>query len=220
MSTTITRHLEAETLMSYAAGGLAEPLAAVVSAHLALCPACRAELADMELMGACLLGARANQPVHGGVAVPARPRDTAMAAPSLSAPSLTTGHDRLPGPIARRYGLSLETIPWKRLGPGVMHHRLPLSGSATGDLRLLKIAAGRRMPEHGHAGGELTLVLDGAYGDETGTYFAGDIQGVGEEIEHTPIADKELGCICLVASERPAHFKGLFARLLQPLTGM
>lgn len=215
MSTQINRHLETATLMSFAAGSLAEPLAAVAAAHLAVCHHCRAELADMELLGACLLGARENQPVHGGVRIPAMPREPSRPVAFARAP-----HDRLPAPLAHRYGLSLETVPWKRLGPGVWHHRLALSDGVEGDLRLLKISAGRRMPEHGHGGTELTLVLDGAYGDETGTYRTGDVQDVAEDLEHTPIADKDVGCICVVASERPARFKGLFSRLLQPLTGM
>ena len=215
MSKTIDRHLEAATLMSFAAGTLAEPLAAVAAGHLSVCRQCRDELADMELLGACLFGARSNQPTHGGVPVPSLPRDDAAPVPLSTA---TSG--RLPGPIARRYGLSFDTIPWTRLGPGIWHHRLALSDESTGDLRLLKISAGRRMPEHGHGGTELTLVLDGAYGDETGTYRAGDVQDVGEDLEHTPVADKEFGCICIVASEQPARFKGLFSRLLQPLTGM
>ena len=76
------------------------------------------------------------------------------------------------------------------------------------------------MPDHGHGGSELTLVLDGAYADETGEFRRGDIQDVDDEVEHRPVADKELGCICLIASERPARFKSLVGRLMQPWTGM
>ena len=76
------------------------------------------------------------------------------------------------------------------------------------------------MPDHGHGGAELTLVLEGAYSDETGAYRRGDMQDVDETIEHTPVADTETGCICLIASEQPARFKGLVGRLLQPWTGM
>ena len=128
--------------------------------------------------------------------------------------------DALPGPIARKYGLSMDTIPWRRLAPGVWHHRLALSPGVTGDLRLLKIAAGRRMPEHGHGGTELTLVLDGSFDDETGTYRRGDIQDVDGDLEHRPVASAQTGCICLVAAEQPARFKGIFSRLIQPWTGM
>ena len=222
MSSTIKRHPDAVTLMTYAAGGLAEPLAAVVAAHAAMCPGCRAELADLELLGAALLlsgeGASGEAALgEGPIEVPARPQDghtTSMARRRKIA------GDRLPHPIAAAYGLTFERIAWKRLGPGILHHRLALSQGVEGDLRLLKISPGRMMPEHGHGGAELTLVLDGAYSDESGDYRCGDIQDVDEVVEHRPVADAIAGCICLIASERPARFKGFMGRLLQPLTGM
>ena len=126
----------------------------------------------------------------------------------------------LPPTIARHFGLTCDSIPWKRLGPGIWHHRLALSPATVGDLRLLKIAAGRKMPDHGHGGSELTLVLDGAYIDETGAYLRGDMQDVDDEVDHQPVADSKTGCICLIASEQPARFNGFWVRLLQPWTGM
>ena len=215
MSTAIMRHVDAATVMSFAAGTLAEPLAAVVAAHVSMCEECRAELDNMELMGTALMGT-----VVGGdtrAPVPARP-DDAEAPPVASHRSAHDG--RLPEPIARGYGITFDSIPWKRLAPGVWHHRLALSDGAEGDLRLLKIAPGREMPDHGHGGTELTLVLDGANGDETGEYCRGDIQDVDEEIEHKPVADTVMGCVCLIACESPARFKSLVGRLLQPWTGM
>jgi putative transcriptional regulator len=221
MSTTISQHPDSATLVSYAAGSLAEPLAAVVAAHAAMCPQCSVELADLDIIGAAIL--------LGGPPTAARVTSIPLSLPP-DAPgrddkrtldrSAIVRPERLPAPIALAYGLSFASIPWKRLGPGVWHHRLALSKAAKGDLRLLKIGPDRRMPDHGHGGGELTLVLDGAFRDVTGRYGIGDVQDVGESVEHTPHADRTTGCICLIASERPARFKGLLSRLLQPLTGM
>ena len=219
MSTTIHRHPDAETLMSYAAGALAEPLSAVVAAHLSMCEGCLIETADMELIGSVLLTAPAGglEAVRG-VAVPPRPAEQRGTTVAVDAGHAARG--RLPMPIAARYGLSFETIPWKRLAPGVLHHRLAVSPGVDGDLRLLKIAPGCTMPEHGHSGTELTLVLDGAYADETGEYRAGDVQDADAEVEHTPVTDRDHGCVCLIASEGPARFKGLIAKLIQPWTGL
>ena len=217
MSTTIMRHPDPATLMSYAAGSLTEPLAAVAAAHISMCDECRAELADMELLGAALLSGAEQVPVGAAMQAPHRPTDVSV---SEVARSRAEPSDRLPAPIAAAFHLSFDAIPWKRLGPGVLHYRLPLSHGVEGDLRLLKIGPGRVMPDHGHGGGELTLVLDGAYNDATGSYRRGDIQDVDETVEHTPVADKETGCVCLIASERPARFKGLVGKLLQPWTGM
>lgn len=224
MNNMIKRHPDATTLISFAAATLAEPLAAVVSAHAAVCQQCRNELANLDLLGATLLLGQAPRLAGQGEerdalssVVPLRPTGSgAQEAPKRPLDAA----ERLPFPIAVGYGLSFDTIPWKRLGPGVWHHRLPLSAGIDGDLRLLKISPGRLMPDHGHGGAELTLVLDGAFSDVTGEYRLGDLQDVDDGLEHKPLTDEIAGCICLIASERPARFKGLFGRLFQPLTGM
>jgi len=220
MTIRATRHPDAATLMSYAAGTLPEALAAVVASHAAMCADCRAEIADLELMGEALLLSRPRHPLPAMAG-------SAVALAERRAPSRQSGarrlapHDSLlPAPIVARYGLSAETVPWRLLGPGVWHARLALSSPAAGDFRLLKISPSRTMPEHGHGGTELTLVLDGAYADDSGRYTRGDLQDIGEDGEHQPVADARDGCICLIASERPARFKGLVGRLIQPLTGM
>lgn len=220
---TISRHPDPANLMAFVAGTLPEPLAAVVAAHVSICPHCRSEIRDLELMGAALI---ANSPALAEASeVPRTPvfagdlrhDDVRAATPTHER---LVWRDRLPQPIAVRYGLTFETIPWRRLAPGVWHHRLPLAGKGEGDLRMLRIAAGRRLPEHGHGGSEMTLVLEGAFHDVTGIYRAGDIQDVDEEIEHQPIANDGPDCICIAASEQPARFKGVLGRMLQPLIGM
>jgi putative transcriptional regulator len=217
--TTIICHPDPATLMSFAAGTLAEPLAAVVAAHVDMCEACRCEVDDLDLVGALLLAEVA--PGRGAVSrAPATLPVIARAEADVGPGRHADPSGRLPRRLAAAYQLSFDSIPWKRLGPGVWHHRLPLGAGGRGDLRLLKIGPGRVMPDHGHGGGELTLVLDGAYSDETGTFRRGDIQDIDESVEHTPVADRDTGCICLIASERPARFKGLVGRLIQPWTGM
>lgn len=66
----------------------------------------------------------------------------------------------------------------------------------------------------------MTLVLRGSYTDSTGHYAAGDVADLADDVEHAPIADAKEGCICLIASEKPARFKGLLARMMQPLAGL
>jgi putative transcriptional regulator len=220
MTNRIKRHPDAATLMSFAAGSLSEALSAVVSAHLSLCRQCRGEVRDLEYVGAALIEEFPTTNNLASVAPDIAGLQNVKKTSSLRLTSTSLLAGRLPATIAARYSLSDDTIPWKRLGPGIWHHRLELSPGLEGDLRLLKIGAGRRMPNHGHGGEELTLVLDGAYRDETGEYRRGDIQDVDSEIEHRPVADEQFGCMCLIASERPARFKGFIGRLLQPWTGM
>lgn len=214
---TIEHHPDDATLMSFAAGSLAEAHAAVVAAHISMCPVCRREVRLMQTIGAGLLNdltpsrplrglPKVDAVMSGGDARLTRARRPATA--------------EVPDVIAPLAGARLDQIAWKRLGPGVWHYPLPLSQPDKSDLRLLKVAPGREIPEHGHGGAELTLLLDGAYCDESGRYVRGDLADHDEDVEHQPVADPELGCVCLIATERKARFKSLVARALQPLTGL
>ena len=202
--TTIRHHPDSATLMSFAAGALAEPLAAACSVHVSMCAQCRGELRDMELVGATLLGAAPTR--AGRVAAPTRPLETALAEHS---PKDRSGSaDALPAPIASKYGLALDQIPWKRLAPGIWQHHLALSPGAQGELYFIKLAPGCPLPLHGHTGAELTVVLTGAFTDASGEFRRGDMQDIDSATEHQPVGDREEGCICLVAAEGPYLLKG------------
>lgn len=211
--TKITHHPDHATLLAFSAGSLAEALAVVVAAHVDRCPACRRELATMDLLGDLLLQSLPASRLEAPAPVMQLRRQEA------DVPETTVVEPRgdLPPSLCRLLRFGLDDVPWRRLGLGVWHHRLP---SGSGDLRLLKVAPGRSMPEHGHGGSELTLLLRGSYADETGIYRAGDLADLDDDIEHTPKADAETGCICVIASEKPARFKGLIPRIVQPLIGM
>ena len=114
----------------------------------------------------------------------------------------------------------LQDLAWKKKAPGVAMFDVKLPASARGQLRLLRIGAGRAMPEHGHGGEEITMVLKGAYVDHMGRFAAGDVADLDEDIEHRPVVEQDGDCICLVATEQPTRFKSLTARLLQPFVGI
>ena len=211
----ISHHPDDSTLMSYVAGSLAEPLSAVVCAHLAMCPYCVGEVRRMERIGAALMDtlepASLSRPVPQ-LALRAMEADVAARHQEPAA------EGDIPVPLRRMLGARIDDIHWKRLGPGVWH--VPLTTQrGGGDLRLLRVGLGRAMPEHGHGGTELTLILRGSYRDEFGIYYPGDVADLDSDAEHRPVADEKLGCICIIASERRAHFKSLVARIFQPLTG-
>ena len=91
---------------------------------------------------------------------------------------------------------------------------LPTSESASA--RLLFIPAGAAVPDHGHRGMELTLVLQGAFADETDRFARGDVEVADQDMEHMPVADIGADCICLAATDAPLRFTSLIPRLLQP----
>jgi putative transcriptional regulator len=181
----------------------------VAAAHADLCPRCRHEVAALERVGGALM---ANlSPV--AVGEPRRPAPAA--AHELHQPVTCSPDGEIPRPVARLIGGGLDAVRWRWLGPGVWDHGLPVAGA--GKLRLLKLAPGRNVPEHGHGGSELTLVLRGSFHDETGRYLRGDVAELDESVAHQPVTDKDGDCICLVASEKPEQFSGRIARHWQRL---
>ena len=69
-------------------------------------------------------------------------------------------------------------------------------------------------------GAEFTCVLSGGFSDETGSYGPGDFAEADPTLTHTPRADPDGECVCLIASEGPMRMRGLIGRLLQPLFGV
>jgi putative transcriptional regulator len=210
---TISHHPDDATLMSYTAGGLSEALALVVATHLAVCERCRHEVRLMERIGATLLDALDGTPV--GPPTVHRPR---LSLPD-QAPVAGRPSGDVPPPLSNLVGTSFSALRWKRLLPGVFRHEIALSAGKPGYLMLLRADPGRAIPQHGHGGSELTLVLQGAYGDETGRYECGDCADLDADIEHRPVADAVMGCICVVASVTMPRRTGVLGRLIQPLIG-
>ena len=80
--------------------------------------------------------------------------------------------------------------------------------------------AGSADKSHSHGGGELTLVLRGSYTDEIGRFRNGDLADLDPSVDHTPVADTDEPCICLIATDQRLRFSGVFSRMLQPLIGI
>ncbi|GLQ05940.1 ChrR family anti-sigma-E factor [Sneathiella chinensis] len=225
---TIRHHIADDTLMAYVGGTLAPSLSVAVATHLAICPRCRDSVAMMEEVASLYL--EETEPLsHSEKDKDAALLDQIMATPrtetaeqgavsSLAGPAIGS----VPRPLADYMPVPLDQVPWKRLVPGISHYPLPQPGGKRkgSALRLLKIAPGTRIPEHSHSGQELTLILEGSYIDEIGRFQKGDIADLDNEIHHQPVADTDQDCICLIATDGPLKFSGIFSRLLQPIIGI
>jgi putative transcriptional regulator len=212
----ITHHPESESLMSCSAGSMPEAFAAVMASHMAMCPSCQKELAFMETIGVAMFENIAPSIVSSDAPVMALRASEA----NRGDHAICTVNGDVPYPLLPVIGTDLGHIEWKRLSPGVWQHIIPLSEKVGGDLRLIKVAPGQALPEHGHSGSELTLVLQGSYRDHSGQYGVGDVADLAGDTTHTPIADQKDGCICLIATEGKLRFTGLVARMVQPFAGI
>ena len=218
---TIAHHLDDATLISFATGTLAEAHAIVISAHLALCPQCRASLHKAEAIGGGVLAEQAPVAVSQTLreATLASLDGLPVAAPKQARTALNS--NELPDVLVRALGVtSLDQVKWHRKLPGVAIYDVPLPKGSKAKLKLLALEKGRAMPDHAHGGEELTLVLKGSYSDKFGKFAAGDLADLAEDVEHQPIVDSDETCICLISFDVPARFKSIWARLAQPFSGL
>ena len=70
------------------------------------------------------------------------------------------------------------------------------------------------MPQHTHHGNELTLVLKGAFTDETGLYARGDVAFATSDIDHQPVAEADEECLCFAVVDGGLRLTGPVGRFL------
>ena len=216
---TVRHHPSDETLLQYASGFLPAGLQIVVATHLDACPACRSHVADLEALGGKMLAGLPPSPMvcdaigdrllafeghqgGGGQDLPA----TAKAPPE--------------GFLVPRPLRACEIGEWRWVAPGVRLSRVRLPRDPRANVILLRVKAGRHMPEHGHTGFEVTQVLSGSFSDGGNEYLPGDFVEGDSEAEHMPIISAGSECISLAAIEGQIRFRGFFGRLLQPFVGI
>lgn len=204
-----THHIPEPILAAYTAGTLPHAFSIVVATHISLCLSCRASLGAHEALGGAVLETQAPAALSDGLksGLLARLDDP------FDLPEPPARNGIFPAPLADTMGG--RAPKWKTLGMGVRQDIL--LGQKDGTLRLLYIPPGQAVPDHGHNGLEMTLVLQGSFSDETGQFGVGDVEIADETLEHTPIADEGVPCICLAATDAPLRFRALMPRLLQPL---
>lgn len=209
MTNIIHHHLSDDLLHRYCAGSLPRPFAVVVAAHLSLCDECRAAAEAEDHLGGALLDCSEAAPLAEGL------RDRLLLALDDAPPPPAGQHPSGIFPAAVMEALDGNPPKWRMLGGGIRQQ--VLSDDAEGSLRLLYIPPGRAVPEHGHRGLEMTLVLQGSFSDCEGRFSRGDVECAHDEIDHQPVAGEGEPCICLAATDAPLRFRAMIPRLLQPI---
>lgn len=210
MTNNLSHHIPDDILQAYVTGSLPHVFSVVVASHVSLCDECRAVFEAQEALGGAVLDRCNGQPADANLKV----RTLAL----LDDPI------RVAAPEPQRSGIfpgavmaELKGRPpkWKMLGGGI--RQTILAAGAEGSVRLLYIPGGKAVPDHGHNGLEMTLVLQGAFHDETGTFGPGDVQVASDDLDHAPIANMGEACVCLAATDAPLRFHKVVPRLLQPI---
>ena len=213
----INHHLTDQLLMGYSAGSLPEAFNLVVATHVSLCDECRARMHEFDAVGGVLMDEAGIEAVSDDCLAATMALIAAAPVEVKPAPAPAVS-SIFPAPLQDYVGCDLDAVEWRRIGGGVSQAILQTSDEAT--VRLLRIPAGVAVPDHGHGGMELTLVLQGAFRDETDRFVPGDIEVANEEMVHQPVAEAGLDCICLSATDAPLRFSGILPRMAQRVFGI
>lgn len=208
-----------ELLLRYAAGRLRPAPALVVASHLAISPSSRRLAARFESVGGAMLESESPADLQPDLFERTLARLDLAIAPE--APTPAPNHDALNLGIALPVPLSRRVVgPWRWLGPGLRCARIDMAEDPDHNLILLRGQPGVALPEHGHSGEELSLVLKGSFHDGGGRHVAGDLLHEDEDSDHRPVVTEDAECICLLAIEGRMRFKNWIARMVQPLIGL
>lgn len=209
MLSKVTHHIPDAIMTAYAAGTLPHVYSVVVAAHVSMCDECRARLSAQQAVGGVVLEDQMASPLSSGL----KASVLDMLDDTYEPEPVYTRQGVFPAPVMA--ALNGQKPVWRSLGMGVKQSII--ASGDEGSVRLISIPPGQAMPDHGHNGLELTLVLQGSFSDESGRFGVGDVEVANEEVDHIPIAGLEDTCICLAATDAPLQFKSLMPRLLQPI---
>ncbi len=181
-------HPHGETLMSHAAGTLDPALSLVLSCHLQFCGKCRVRLRVMGDVGGLLLeGLKASEDddffrrtMHRFAGEVEHNVGTLPVNEALD-----PGNDVImPSPLAHATGLRRETIPWKKMPHGLSSFALPKFARASASAEIMQIEPDAILHSERH-GGQLIVVLWGAYDCEGSHFERGDLHDISESAFRT-----------------------------------
>lgn len=200
-----SHHPDPSLLTAAAAGALTPAVSRILNAHAMLCPSCRALMSDVETVG----GASLEHEADADLAADALDRALTKLGAQEPQSRLPDALAAVPPAVADIVAPAIGGTAWYSGGPGlrILDLKLPpMAGEET--FQIFRIEPGYGPPRHTHGGQEFTLVLTGAFKDETGLYQTGDIAIGDPSITHRPIAEPGEICFALAVTTAPLKFKG------------
>ncbi|MDM0074989.1 ChrR family anti-sigma-E factor [Variovorax sp. J2P1-59] len=217
----ILHHPAEDLLLAFAAGRLSNGHSLVVASHVEGCAHCRERVRLFEAMGGAMLEELAPEVLESqalaktlaAIDAPA----SAVTRPRAGSAMRAELPDGLPWPHALQ---GCASTRWRWLGPGMRWSRVTLPGDDAANVFLLRIGAGKMLPQHTHSDSELTQVLYGTFHDGRALFGPGDFDETDGSIRHQPTVEAAGECICLASVQGKVLFDGAVARVLGALVGM
>jgi putative transcriptional regulator len=210
-----TNHPQEELLAAYSAGSLPLSQALCISTHIERCADCGRKLQRLNRVGSELMQQLEPAPASADVKKKLFARLDTLIENDAEATTAQPASS-IPRCLRQFVHGDYDELPWRRVSGDI--HSVELCRDFNGaKVELLKIKPGGAAHTHTHLGDEYTVILEGAFSDESGLYARGDFLLRDHKDRHTPVATRDRECICLAVTEGPIQFTGFFNRLLNPL---
>ena len=207
-------HPELDILTEHAAGSLSLAQSACVSAHLNYCDGCSRTVSQLQALGSAMFGALDPVPVGDALLDRVLARLDEEAPLSYQQPR-RSGQDATPALLRRLMAGDFTDLVWKKITDALRTTQIR-TGDPQFEFSLLHIKAGGEIPAHDHRGSEMTLVLQGGFSDDRGSYHPGDFIYRSHDDVHSPRAFADEDCICLAVLDAPLRFTGWKHRWMNP----
>lgn len=211
----VKHHPAPDFLTDFVAGTLPIAQAACISAHLTYCDGCRKSTEQLQTIGGVLMEQLAPVAVSEAVLDTVLARLDEPAPLSFANQRVREEEENLPGLLNRIINGDFTQLVWRRITRSLSVSYLK-TGDSDYEFALYRIAAGGRIPDHDHGGSEMTLVLEGGFSDERGTYHPGDFIFRKTSETHAPMAIDGEECICLAVLDAPLKFTSWQYRWMNP----
>ena len=214
MKTMAKLHPDLDLMTEYAAGTLPLAQSACVSVHIGLCEHCQRLTGQLSDIGATLFEELDPLPV-GDIQLDAVLARLDEEPPLKYATGTARDSSATPAILQRLMSGDFSDLTWKAIGKPLRISYLK-TGDPDHELALYHIKAGGRIPEHGHRGNEMTLVLEGGFSVADGSYHKGDFIFRRPGEVHAPTALQSEDCICVGVLDAPLKFTNWKFRWMNP----
>lgn len=211
-------HPDDNMLVEHASGSLPWAISIGISAHMQLCPTCRAQHDKLCMLGGTFLDDTSAEPVDDDSFSRLMQRvESPIPQPKPTIQKSTVRSkemqvNELPRVIKK---LVTEDLKWKRVSGALKMARL-VTGQEDYEVAFHKITKGGKVVEHDHKGLEVTVVLEGSFSDESGLYKRGDFIVREPGQVHRPTATLDQDCLCLSVCEAPVAVTGWMGKVINP----
>jgi len=206
-------HPSTEQLIEFSSGTGSSATSIAISAHLHFCQHCRRQVNEYESTAAVMFEQQTNLAVEETSFSSLMKRIQNEPQTPKIKPRITS--TRFPAVVEKLINGDTESLAWKK---PMKHLRVSqiLKDEAGLILGLHHMKSGGRVPRHTHKGNEISVVIEGGFSDELGSYRPGDFIHLTPEHIHAPQADADGDCWLLTLVEAPVKLIGPIGWIINP----